>query len=210
MAAGARPPESGRGDAAAGKLAPPEQLVVRRGADGAPVEETPFAADAIDGAAKIYGPGGRLVRVARFKAGQLDGETTEYDADGVLAGEMRSYDAAGALAAVAQYAGGRLDGQLRVLRPEGSPARVAHYCNGRLSGEASDYWDSGNIRQQALYRDGVQHGPTRTWLVTGEPDREVVYENGKPVATRSLAAPAPAPPAQGRSSNWIDRLIGSS
>ncbi len=219
------------------EVSPPDGVVVRL-VDGTVADETPFAGGAIDGEAKIYGAEGWLRRVARFKAGQLAGETVEYDADGnvvarftfaggrlngpasvfvngrvsqqmhyvdaMLSGEMRSYDAAGALVSVSHFVHGHLDGESTALRLDGSPIRVAHYRKGQLDGEVAEYWDNGKIRQRAQYKDNVLNGPTVTYLMTGEPDQNIIYDNGKPVANRPLTQPqdAPAGPV-----NWLDRLI---
>ena len=79
--------------AGAGEPPPTDGIIVHCRDDGSLAEEVPLTNRVIDGEVKSYVPEGWLQRVAHFKAGRLDGETVESDADGSVVARFSFADA---------------------------------------------------------------------------------------------------------------------
>ncbi len=100
-------------------------------------------------------PDGTLARKMSYRNGGIDGEFTEYHANGKLMKRVN-------------YRGGSIDGASTEYFSTGQEHIVIPYVDDRKHGEQRIYWEDGKLREQLTWLNGEQQGPHMVYDRSGK------------------------------------------
>jgi uncharacterized protein len=91
-------------------------------------------------------PDKTLSRRMRYRNGEIDGEFTEYHANGKVMKRVT-------------YVGGTIVGSSQEFFADGKEHMVIPYLEGKKHGEQLVYWDNGQLRERITWKGGEMQGP---------------------------------------------------
>lgn len=130
---------------------------------------------------------GRVISQSSYRHGALDGPTTLYDEQAMLAqqlgycrgqldGPMTLYSA-GLKQTLITFQDGQKHGPMIAYDERGRETMVSQYCADQLDGELCVY-SEGRLQALVMYRGGKQHGRSIAYHASGHEHLVAAYTNG--------------------------------
>ena len=138
------------------------------------------------GARVDFSPEGKLLKVASYREGVMDGDCKLFYPNGQIqnevtyvagkmAGPTKSYYEEGQLKEEAYYKNGALEGDVVQYHPNGNKAALFPHSNGVLEGIAYSWFPSGNLSLQRRFSEGALHGDGKnSALIAYDEERNVI------------------------------------